>query len=135
MKDGGADFIWLNSCETREQLKRACKEIPAPVFALWANTIEPAPRNQEYADLGACMIMYPTIAATWGLQASWEKLNDMREQGGAYIDDRAQRKAGGYGKWGPVEQAILTNTARVREIEEKYLTDDQKRDYDSTWGH
>ena len=133
--EGGADFIWLNSCETREQLKRACKEVPAPVFALWANTIEPAPTNQEYADLGACMIMYPTIAATWGLQASWEKLNDMREQGGAYIDDRAQRKKGSYGKWGPVEQAVLTNTKRVREIEEKYLTDEDKRDYDNTWGH
>jgi hypothetical protein len=48
-------------------LKRACKEIPAPVFALWANTIEPAPTNREYADLGARMIMYPIIAATWGL--------------------------------------------------------------------
>jgi hypothetical protein len=81
------------------------------------------------------MVMYPTIAATWGLQASWEKLNDMMEQGGAYIDDRANRKAGSYGKWGPVEQAVLTGTKRIREIEEKYLTDDAKRDYDNTWGH
>jgi 2-methylisocitrate lyase-like PEP mutase family enzyme len=132
---GGADFIWLNSCETRDQLKRACKEIPAPVFALWANTVEPAPTNGEYEDLGACMIMYPTIAATWGLQASWEKLNSMMEQGRDYIDDRANRKSGAYGKWGPVEQAVLTGTAKIREIEEKYLTDEAKRDYVNTWGH
>jgi 2-methylisocitrate lyase-like PEP mutase family enzyme len=135
VSEGGADFIWLNSCETRAQLKRAVAEIPAPVFALWANTVEPAPTNAEYADLGACMIMYPTIAATWGLQASWEKLNDMREQGGAYVDDRATRKYGHGSKWGAVEQALLTGSPRIRELEEKYLTDDAKRDYDTTWGH
>jgi 2-methylisocitrate lyase-like PEP mutase family enzyme len=132
---GGADFIWLNSCETREQLKRACKEIPAPVFALWANTVEPAPANGEYEDLGACMIQYPTVAATWGLQASWEKLNDIREMGRDYIDDRAVRKGKVPSKWGPVEQQLLVGTKRIREIEEKFLTDDAKRDYDSTWGH
>ena len=133
--EGGADFIWLNSCETRAQLERACKEIPAPVFALWANTVEPAPSNREYEELGACMIMYPTIAATWGLQASWEKLNDMREMGGDYVDDRALRRYGKGSKWGPVEQSVLTGSGRIREIEEKFLTEDAKRDYDSTWGH
>ena len=29
VEEGGADFVWLNSVETRDQLKRACKKIPA----------------------------------------------------------------------------------------------------------
>src|SRR5262249_35713871 len=30
VREGGADFVWLNSVETRDQIRRACAEIPAP---------------------------------------------------------------------------------------------------------
>src|SRR5437868_2068000 len=35
VRDGGADFVWLNSVETRDQLRRACAAIPAPVLTIW----------------------------------------------------------------------------------------------------
>src|SRR5207249_681059 len=32
VKEGGADFVWLNSVPTREEIKEACARIPAPVL-------------------------------------------------------------------------------------------------------
>ena len=37
--------------------------------------------------------------------------------------------------WGRADARMLTGSDRVREIEEEFLTDDDRRDYDTTWGH
>jgi 2-methylisocitrate lyase-like PEP mutase family enzyme len=132
VEDGGADFIWLNSVETREQVKRACKEIPAPVLAIWGGKDAP-PTEAEYEKLGLRIILYPVFCATAGLQAAWELLNEVRADGGAAL--HAWHGRANTSKWGRAQQTKLVDAARIRQIEDNYLPKEAQRDYASTWGH
>lgn len=131
-KDGGADFVWLNSVETREQVAQACREIPVPVLVLWGGK-PPAPTIEEWERLGVRIAMYPVIAATAGMQASWQVLNDVKARGTAALDDWSKRVADS--PWGRADQRLLVGADKVREIEENSLPLEARRDYDSTWGH
>lgn len=130
--EGGVDFIWLNSVETREQVALACKEIPAPVMPLWGGD-GPPPTVEEWEELGARIVLYPVQAATVGMQASWEVLNDLKERGGVALQDFFAKAESS--KWGRVKLKDLTGDDKIKEVEDAYLTDEAKRDYDTTWGH
>jgi 2-methylisocitrate lyase-like PEP mutase family enzyme len=132
VEKGGADLVWLNSVETREQVKQACKEIPAPVLAIWGGEDTP-PTEAEYEKLGLRIILYPVFCATAGLQAAWELLNEVREGGGAAL--HAWNGRANASKWGRAQQSKLVGAARIRQIEDKYLPKEAQRDYVSTWGH
>jgi 2-methylisocitrate lyase-like PEP mutase family enzyme len=129
---GRADFVWLNSVQTREQVAQACKAIPAPVLVIWGGP-PPAPTPAEYERLGARIVLYPTIAATAGMNAAWRVLNDLFERGpDALYEFAAEMRAT---KWGPADQHALVEFERVRRIEEEFLPQSRRRDYTSTWGH
>ena len=132
VEKGGADLVWLNSVETREQVKQACEEIPAPVLAIWGGEDTP-PTEAEYEKLGLRIILYPVFCATAGLQAAWELLNEVREGGGAAL--HAWNGRANASKWGRAQQSELVGAARIRQIEDKYLPKEAQRDYVSTWGH
>jgi 2-methylisocitrate lyase-like PEP mutase family enzyme len=103
VEKGGADLVWLNSVETREQLKQACKEIPAPVLAIWGGKDTP-PTEAEYEKLGLRIVLYPVFCATAGLQAAWELLNEVRE-GAAPLCTRGTVAPTPPSGAGPTEQA------------------------------
>jgi len=132
VKDGGADFVWLNSIESREQVKEACARIPAPVLTIWGGP-EPAPTPEEYEKLGLRIVLYPVLAATAGMQAAWQLFNDLRQRGKPAIDDWAESVRSN--KFGAVQLKTVVNSAKVREIEDNFLPDAAKRDYEGTWGH
>jgi len=132
VEEGGADFIWLNSVETKAQLKRACKEIPAPVLAIWGGKDEP-PTWNEYDKLGVRIALYPTIAATVGLQASWEVLSDFRKRGAKAMMDWHKRVVAS--PFGTPNVKKLLGYDQIMNVEKRYLTKAAQRDYDSTWGH
>lgn len=132
VQHGRADFIWLNSVQTREQLAEACKAIPAPVMVIWGGPL-PAPTPAEYEKLGARIALYPNIAALVGLNATWKVLNDFYERGpAAQYEFAAEIRSS---KWGLADQYGLVGFEHVREIEERFLPDRDRRDYDGTWGH
>jgi len=129
---GRADFIWLNSVETRDQVRRACKEIPAPVLVIWGGT-EPAPQPAEYEALGARIVLYPTFCSTYAIQAVWQLLNEFRERGPHALAERvAAVKAS---RWGLVDVKHLIGADEIRTLEDKFLPAAARRDYDQTWGH
>ena len=130
--DGGADFIWLNSVQTREQVAAACAAIPAPVLILWGGE-PPAPTLDEWEALGVRIALYPVIAAKAGLEASWQVLNDLRERGTAALDDWGAQAAAS--KWGRADARMLIGADKVRDIERRFLPEEDQRDYDTTWGH
>jgi 2-methylisocitrate lyase-like PEP mutase family enzyme len=132
VRDGGADFLWLNSVETRDQIKRACAEIPAPVMVIWGGA-RPAPTFEEYEQLGVRIALYPVIASSVGLQAAWMVLNDFKLRGTVAIDDWAQRVQ--ESPCGPVSLGSIVGFSAIRDIEERYIPADIQRDYDKTWGH
>jgi 2,3-dimethylmalate lyase len=131
VSEGGADFVWMNSVQTTEQLARACREIPAPVMVIWGS--RPGPQPAELEQLGARIALYPVFAATVGAQAAWYVLNDFRERGPQALEDWTERMRSS--KWGLPDTASLIGTQRIREMEEAFLPAHLQRDYVSTFGH
>jgi 2,3-dimethylmalate lyase len=132
VRDGGADLVWLNSVQSRDDLRRACAEIPGPVLTIWGGP-EPAPTLEEFAACGVRIALYPTLAATFGLQAAWELLSDFKARGTRALDDATARiLANPYGR---PDMRELLQSGVIKSVEDAYLPDDKKRDYETTWGH
>jgi 2-methylisocitrate lyase-like PEP mutase family enzyme len=132
VEQGGADLIWLNSVETREQIRRACKEIPAPVLGIWGGDDTP-PSEAELDKLGMRIVLYPVFCATAGMQAAWELLNEVQAKGGAALHEwnaRANKN-----RWGRPDFRTIVGATEIRKIEDKYLPKAARRDYATTWGH
>lgn len=132
VEEGGADFVWLNTVQSREQLERACTRIPAPVMTIWGGP-GAAPTLAEYADLGVRIVLYPVVAARAGAQAAWELLHELRHDGPPALDRWRERIAAG--RWGPVPDKRLLGTEDLRGLEERLLPPQLRRDYYSTFGH
>jgi len=130
--EGGADFVWLNSVETRDELRRACREIPAPVLAIWAGH-EPAPTLAEYEEMGLRIALFPTMTASAGVEAAWQLLNELREKGNVALAE--WNAAAARSRWGKVDRRALLGNAVIRELEARYLPKAAQRDYATTWGH
>lgn len=131
IEEGGADFIWLNNVESQEQLREACAKIPAPVLPLWGRG--QAPGIEELQELGAKIALYPTVAASAAFQAGWEVLNDLKRRGPAAMRALGERYRAN--PWGPASLSDIVNADFVRELEERYIPEDQQRDYEHTFGH
>ena len=132
VRDGGADLVWLNSAQTRDQLRAVCAAVPGPVLTIWGGSTENAPTIEEYAELGVKIALYPTLAASSGLQGAWEFLNEFHDRGTPALADYAKRANAS--KYGRADFRKLNATDRVRELEQ-FLPATQQRDYDTTWGH
>jgi 2,3-dimethylmalate lyase len=132
VRDGGADLVWLNSVQTREDLRAVCKAVPGPVLTIWGGTAEEAPAFEEYAELGVKIALYPTLCATSGLQGSWELLNDFHKRGITALAEYTERA--GANPYGRVNTRKLTGNDKIAELE-RFLPASQKRDYANTWGH
>lgn len=132
VKEGGADLIWLNSVQSLDQVRRACKAIPGPVLAIWGGEEAP-PSWAEYESCGLRIVLYPTIAATAGLQASWELLNDLHRRGAPALLDWNRRVAAS--PFGQPNVKKLLGYDKILEVEKRYLPKAAQRDYATTWGH
>ncbi|RNB80555.1 hypothetical protein EDM59_24825 [Brevibacillus nitrificans] len=132
VREGGVDFIWLNSVQTRAELKRACKEIAAPILTIWGGE-EPAPTLEEFAQLGVRIALFPTLAASAGLQAAWQVLHSFRNHGSDALLEWGASV--GNSPWGRAYLDELVGSSQVRELEELYLPVSSRRNYESTWGH
>jgi 2-methylisocitrate lyase-like PEP mutase family enzyme len=131
-QEGGVDFVWLNSVQTREHLRRACRELPVPVLTVWAGA-ESTPTLEEYEELGLRIVLYPTMTSSAGLEAAWQLLNELRDKGNGAL---AQWSAGiDRSPWGRVNRRALLGNSKIRELEERYLPKAAQRDYVTTWGH
>ncbi|MPS26921.1 MAG: isocitrate lyase/PEP mutase family protein [Alcaligenaceae bacterium] len=131
-EQGGVDLVWLNSVQSREQLKIACREIPVPVLTIWGGQ-GPAPTLEEYRDLGLRVVLYPTIAASSGMQAAWRVLHDFRRRGQAALADWAAQVNACPD--GPADYKTLSGIPKVMELERRFLAADSRPDYEGTWGH
>lgn len=130
--EGGADLVWLNSAQSREQLEEACRKVKAPILTIWGGA-GPAPTPQEFESLGVRVALYPTIAASAGLQAAWHVLHDFKARGLQAITDwQGQMREGPYGIPNFGE---LTGLPKVRELEASFIPPENQRDYETTWGH
>lgn len=132
VEEGRADFVWLNSAETREQIAEAAKAIPAPLLVIWGGG-DPAPTLEEYEQLGARIVLYPTLAANAGLHGAWHALHDLKARGTDALRDLAVRANSS--PYGRTEVRKLMGYARAKDIEQEFLPENRQRNYDGTWGH
>ena len=130
--EGGADLVWLNSVQTREQLEQACRQVKAPILTIWGGP-GPAPTPQEFESLGVRVALYPTLAASVGMQAAWHVLHDFKSRGLPAITDwQAQMRSSPHGA---ASFAELTSLPHVRALEASFIPPEVQRDYATTWGH
>ena len=132
IEQGGADLVWLNSVETRDQVRRAAKEVPGPLLVIWGGE-GPAPSPAEYEEMGVRIALYPTFCSTFAVQAVWQLLNDFRARGPDALAERSaeMRK----GRWGLIDVKTLTGADQIAALEERFLPAAAQRDYAHTWGH
>jgi 2-methylisocitrate lyase-like PEP mutase family enzyme len=125
--DAGADLIWLNAVEKREQLAQVCAAVAKPVLCNWFSTVEQAPSLEEFRTLGVRIALYPVMAAQAGLQGAWELMNDFKMRGPTALADWRKRSAAS--TYGAVDYKAFTGHADVRRIETAYLPADVQRDF------
>src|SRR5215469_14139042 len=89
----GADLIWLNAVEKRDQLARVCAALDVPVLGNWLSKVEPPPSFEELSKLGVRVALYPVLAAQAGLQGAWELMHDFKARGPAALAEWHQRAA------------------------------------------
>ena len=130
-KDGGADLVWLNSIRTLEQVEEAAKRSPVPLLASWGGP-RPTPTLEEFQKRGLRILLHPTIAASSGMQAAWQLLNDMQARGSQAIDDWAAAVT--KQSAGRADLKEMFNADKIREIEEMCLPESARRDYVNTSG-
>ncbi len=130
--EGGVDLVWLNSAQSRDQLRQVCSGTPGPILTIWGGEAAP-PSEAEYEADGVRIVLYPVFTAQAGLQAAWHLLNDVRERGNAALHDWDAQVAAS--RWGKIELGRLTGFDRIRALEEKFMPQESQRDYDTTWGH
>jgi 2-methylisocitrate lyase-like PEP mutase family enzyme len=123
----GADLVWLNATETREQLRQVCRATPAPVLCNWWSSVEPPPTFEEFGALGVRVALYPVMAALAGLQGAWELMNDFKARGPSALADWQKRAASC--PYGAADYKRLTGHSVVQNLEEQFLPASDRRDY------
>src|SRR5437870_842762 len=71
VKAAGVDAIWVNTLQSREEIREACRRIPATVIAPYYGP-RPSPTFEECQDRGAAAVLYRSLTTANGLQATWE---------------------------------------------------------------
>jgi 2-methylisocitrate lyase-like PEP mutase family enzyme len=134
VEEAGVDAVWVNTMRTREEIKEACKRIPAPVIAPYYGP-PPSPTLEEFHELGAAAVLFPSLTTANGLQATWELMHDFKERGPAALEEwnaLAQKN-----KWGvvPRAQEPLIGIGKIRKLESEFIPESLQRDYEKTFGH
>jgi 2-methylisocitrate lyase-like PEP mutase family enzyme len=129
---GGADMVWINTLQGREQIAEACRRIPAPVLPAYGGP-PPAPTLEEWQALGAAVAIYPALTTNAALQATWDLLHDFKERGTAALEEADRRAKSS--RWGIASRAALADSPQVQRLEESFLPGSLQRDYDQTFGY
>ncbi len=134
VEEAKVDAVWVNTLRSREEIKEACRRIPAPVIPPYYGP-PPSPNLDEFETLGAASVLFPSLTTAVGLQAIWEFLNDFKERGTVALEEWGQRAQSS--RWGALRRnsSPLLDIDKIRELEDEYLPEELKRDCERTFGH
>lgn len=134
VKEAGVDAVWMNTMSKREEIQEACRRIPAPVIAPYYGP-PPSPTFDEFQQLGAAAVLYPSLTTANGVQATWEVLHEFKERGPVVLKEWNDKAlASKYGAVPRFKDPILP-MKKIHELEEKFIPKDLQRDYQHTFGH
>jgi 2-methylisocitrate lyase-like PEP mutase family enzyme len=134
VKESGVDTIWVNTLQSREEIREACRRIPAPVIAPYYGP-RPSPTFEEFQKLGGAAVLYPSLTTANGLQATWEVLHEFKERGPVVLDE--WNKKAQSSRWGmvPRTQDPILPAEKIRKLEDEFIPKELQRDYGKTFGH
>jgi 2-methylisocitrate lyase-like PEP mutase family enzyme len=134
VEEAKVDAVWVNTLRSRDEIREACRRIPAPVIPPYYGP-PPIPALEEWQEMGAAAVLFPALTTTFALQATWDFLHDFKQRGTRALEEWRQNASGS--PWGAVEvnKWMLMNLDRIRELEEKFLPQHLQRDYKHTFGH
>src|ERR1044071_5199494 len=90
VKEAGVDAIWVNTLQSREEIAEACRRIPAPVIAPYYGP-QPSPGFEEFQQMGAAAVLYPSLTTANGTQETWELLHEFKQRGPAVLEERNKK--------------------------------------------
>lgn len=130
----GVDAIWVNTLRSFEEIREACRRIPAPVIAPYYGA-PPSPTFEEFQSLGAAAVLYPSLTTANGLQATWELMHEFKQRGPVVLEEWNKRAASS--RWGvvPRTKEPLLEAEKIRKLEEAFIPQSLRRDYAKTFGH
>ena len=134
VKESGVDAIWVNTLQSREEIREACRRIPAPVIAPYYGP-RPSPTFEEFQDLGAAAVLYPSLTTANGLQATWEVLHEFKERGPVVLDEWNKKAQSSRCGMVPRTQDPILPAEKIRKLEDEFIPKELQRDYDKTFGH
>jgi 2-methylisocitrate lyase-like PEP mutase family enzyme len=130
----GVDAIWVNTLRSFEEIREACRRIPAPVIAPYYGP-PPSPTFEEFQRLGAAAVLYPSLTTANGLQATWDLMHEFKERGPVVLEEWNKRAAAS--PWGvvPRTKEPLLEAEKIRRLEAAFIPQSLQRDYAKTFGH
>ena len=134
VKEAGVDAIWVNTLQSREEIAEACRRIPAPVIAPYYGP-QPSPSFEEFQQMGAAAVLYPSLTTANGTQETWELLHEFKQRGPAVLEERNKKALSS--KYGAVPRFKdpLLPSKKIHELEDQFIPQELQRDYDKTFGH
>ena len=134
VKEAGVDAIWVNTLRSREEIKEACQRIPVPVIAPYYGP-PPSPTLEEFQDLGAAAVLFPSLTTAHGFQATWDLMHEFKERCPAAVEEWNRRAQAS--RWGVVLRVTepLIEINKIRKLEETFIPETLQRDYAGTFGH
>jgi 2-methylisocitrate lyase-like PEP mutase family enzyme len=130
--EADVDLIWLNTVPSKDEVREALHAIPGPVMITYGGPA-PAVTLDEWQEWGAAAAIFPGMTTGVGLNAVWDSLNDFKLRGMAANGPEGARTRNK--TWGNISFQELVDDAAIKDLEARYLTTDQQRDYDHTFGH
>src|SRR5262245_37496013 len=134
VKEASVDAVWMNTLTERGQIEEACRRIPAPVIAPYYGP-RPSPTFEEFQNLGAAAVLYPSLTTANGLQSTWEVLHDFRERGPLVLDEWNKKAQASPHGMVPRTQDPILPAKKIIQLEDEFIPKELKRDYDKTFGH
>lgn len=80
VREAGVDFIYLDNVRTRDAAREVCRRIPCPVLPSYSGP-PPAPSFAEWTEMGAAVVSNAGSTTRVAVQAVWEFLHELRDQG------------------------------------------------------
>jgi methylisocitrate lyase len=131
------DVIFYEGLHTWEQVERALKETPGPVYAIPHPSIPPRPPMSRLAEIGQSIEIVPFVLP--GVNEVWRLLLDVKRAGDYTPMDRYLEKMNGFkgteefGGWGM--QWAKPTQAEVIRMEEKYIPENRRPDHINNVNH
>src|SRR4051812_1734438 len=105
LQEAHVDMVWMNSMNTREEIREVCRRVPGPVMVSYYGA-PPTPSLDEWRELGPAVVIFPASVASVAAEAAWDFLHDFRERGPAAFDEWRARPR--QSRWGPpAAQSLL----------------------------